>query len=791
MEKLIDLIIKKYRLVLAVIIIIALPLGYFSTQIGLNNNVEVFFNDDDPSIIIYKNFQKKYGNEEMVLLLFKDDNIFSNEVIEIIRKISTMAKKTRGIQRVLSITEHKEAVTHNDSLTFKKIMPEGHIGKQKLKTIREKILNDKALQQRIISKDGTTTAIMVELKQTKNAQQKAELMIKIRDSAKKIGGDRINLHFCGGPYYEAEVDVIVEKDLSTVSPLMGLMILIIALIMLKSAWLTLLCMCNLGVILMISVGFFAFCGETMNMVTNMLPSILMAIAIADSIHLLDHYKDAFKRNGNDHIGAVSSAAKAVWLPCLFTSLTTAVGFLSFVTSSIRPPKVLGIYTAIGVMFAFFMSVFYLPAILVFFRKRFEKPDLTKQNEQKKQTPAQPEESRFTEIMLQIGNFTTSHSKAIGFVFIILFIITIIGLSKMYYETNYLTFLPEDNIMNKDLKFTEENFGGAWVGEILIQAKSPDLDFTHPDSLKLVNEIQSDLANNFPKYVTTSFSIADYFKEMNKAFNDNRDEYYNIPAARSDVSDFYELLEPDDLEKVISFDKMEARISFQYGSITSNQEESNLYKEIGIYLKNKLGENYSFNETGQGLLFVTMSDNLQESFLNSFLFAFILIFIMMFFVCKNVKLTIISMVPNLFPIFATVGLMGLLDIPIDTMTVMIACITLGIAVDDTIHYLVWFRRNISSGMDIKSALIKTYKSVGKPIVITSAVLFLGFITLLLGSMHPIKMFGLFTAFAIFTALVSDFVLLPALILIFKPFGRELAPLQENTEYHSSEEPTAIL
>ena len=150
-----------------------------------------------------------------------------------------------------------------------------------------------------------------------------------------------------------------------------------------------------------------------------------------------------------------------------------------------------------------------------------------------------------------------------------------------------------------------------------------------------------------------------------------------------------------------------------------------------------------------------------------LVAFIIIFFMMFFVCKTIKLTIISMVPNLFPIFLTLGIMGWFNIPLDVSTIMIASVTLGIAVDDTIHYLVWFRRNISSGMDTKPALVKALRDVGKPIVITSVVLLFGFIVLLTGSIKPTQTFGALTALAMLLALVGDLFLLPMLILIFKP------------------------
>jgi uncharacterized protein len=154
-------------------------------------------------------------------------------------------------------------------------------------------------------------------------------------------------------------------------------------------------------------------------------------------------------------------------------------------------------------------------------------------------------------------------------------------------------------------------------------------------------------------------------------------------------------------------------------------------------------------------------------ISSFILSFILIFGMMFFVCRNVLLTIISMIPNIFPIFITLGVMGVLDIPFDVATVMIGSVTLGIVVDDTTHYMIWFRRNMVKGMSHRDAIVQTFRDVGKPTFITSLVLCLGFGVLVLGSIRPTQYFGILSAFAMLIAPFGDYLMLPALILIFKP------------------------
>jgi len=765
MYNIIDFIIRNYKYVLITIVLLAIPLTYFYTKQEINNNIDVFFNKDDPDMKVYNKFKEMYGNEELAIIMFKDDNIFTNEIIEIIREISEMAKAAKGVQRIFSITEQEVAVTINDTLSFRKIIPDGYLGESELKAVRERVLNNKMMRQRLISKEGTTTAIMIELEQTKNSNQKLEMMQKIRNMANKISGSRVRLRFSGLPYFESEMNNLSQKDLMTFTPIITLVIFIIVILMLKNMRLSILCMTDLGITLILSVGLYIACGEAMNLVTIMLPSIILAICVADSIHLLAHYKDEYAINGNDHIKAVSSATKAVWIPCLFTSLTTAAGFFSFITSSLRPPRILGIFTASGVMIACFMTVTFLPAALAFLKKRFENIDSNSPKEQRPSPTIEDKDSLFTRLLLQIGNFSTSYSKTICIVFVFILIFIIIGISKIRYETNVVAYLPDDNVIKTDLKFIEKNLTGVFTIEYTVQAKSQKYDFTNPYSLQLIDEMQNEVMRMY-YHVTSTFSLANYFKEINRAFNNNKEEYYKIPKSRLDILDFYEIGDVEVLDKIISPDRMTARISF-LGKEMSNEEAQKLINQSDVYLKNKLGQNYSYKYTGMTSLFLSMLENLKDSLMDSFLLAFIIIFFMMLYICKNIKLTLISMIPNLFPIFLTIGLMGLLDIPIDTITVMIASVTLGIAVDDTIHYLVWLRRNVASGIDIKSSILKTYKTVGKPIVITSVILFMGFIILILGSLNSIKTFGLFTAFSIFFALIGDLILFPALILIFKP------------------------
>ena len=764
MDSMIELIVKRSRYVLAAILLISLPMLYSSLQQKFFNHVDIFFEENDPDILFYKKFQKTYGNEELAVILFTDRNIFTRENIELIRMMTSRIDASEGISRVFSLTNAQEAVGTDDTVIFKTIIHDGELQQHTLAAIRKKALSNNTLVNNLISADGKTTAILIELEPIRDNIKKRKILLDIMNSCNEIAGSRIKLHFAGVPYVEVELNSLTRDDFLTFTPIIFIITFIIVTMMLKNVSLSLLCQFNLMLSLIWGVGIFSLCGETLNMVTMIMGAVLLAIAVADSIHMLSHYREVFDSNGGNHLDAVKDALRYVWLPCFFTSLTTGVGFFSFVTSSIRPVKILGVFTSIGVLVAFILTITFLPAILLLMKRRSSK-EMGKGGHELHGEDQLHESGLFTEVLTKIAKLSTGHSRCIFALFLVIFAVTLVGAMRIEFETNTMHYLPDDNTIRTDINYIENNFGGTIPFVLLVRAKSEEFDFNHYESLKLIDDIQTDLMKGI-KHFSTSLSIADYFKEINQAFNGDSKAYYRIPENSLDILDFYEIGDTDVLDRIIAPDRMEARISFQ-SRWDSNEAAKGIDTYISRYMKSKLGDNYSYKFTGLSSLYLHMEFNLKESQIRSFLLAFVIIFVMMFFVCGNIKLTVVSMVPNLFPIVLTLGIMGWKNIPLDVSTIMIASITIGIAVDDTIHFIVWFKRNLSSGMDVQESLMKTFRDVGKPIVITSLVLFMGFFILILGSIKPTQAFGVLTAMAMLFAVMSDLIILPALLMIFKP------------------------
>lgn len=766
MKKIADYVIARYKTVLAVVIILSVPFAFFFTRQKFHNHVDIYFDADDPDLQFYKRFQKVYGNEELGVIVFKSGDIFTVKNITIVREISKKLRETKGVQRVFSLTETKEPVGRGDTVAFENIIP-GDFEKTDLQAVKHRAIANKTIGGNIISVDGKTTAILFELIPLSDNEQKRRILISVMEMARRIAENEVELHFAGVPIVEVEMNTLSRKDFISFTPLTFVLIFLVVWILLKKVSLSVLCQINLFACLVWGIGIFSLAGETFNIVTTVMAPMLLAISVADSIHILAHFREMYELNGGNHVGAVHNTVRNVWLPCLFTSLTTMAGFASFATSSIRPVRVMGVFTTIGVGFAFLLTMLFIPSVLMLFKDRM-RFGMKEGNEEKQDLPPSEisaKNDRFMNILQSICTFTVSKNRLVMVVLVVIFAFSVYGMFKLKFETNTMNYLPASNPIRQDITFIEENMGGTIPFVMLFQAKNPEKDFTHPESLKLLDEIQTHLQAAIPQF-TNAFSLADYFKEVHKAFNGGREAFRTIPEMRTDILDYYELGEADVLDRIVSPDKNEARISF-LSKWDTNETAQRIHTYIVDYMQKTLGNDFSYKITGLSSMYLNMEFKLKASQRNSFIVALCIISLMMFVVCRKFWLTLICMIPNVLPIAMTMGLMGWLGIPLDVSTIMIASITLGIAVDDTIHIITWYTRNMAIAKDRKEALMKTFRDVGKPVVITSVVLFIGFFVLILGTIKPTQAFGVLTAFAMLFALLGDIVFLPALLVFFKP------------------------
>jgi predicted RND superfamily exporter protein len=405
---------------------------------------------------------------------------------------------------------------------------------------------------------------MFELKPIHSNMEKKAVLNEIMTRTEALAKGKVVLHYSGGACLETEIDNLTRIDNNTFIPITFFLIFAVVYGMLRNLPLALLGQLNITVILIWGMGFMILTGETINMVTVIIAPVLLAISIADSIHILSFYNETYRKNGKSHAEAIAHSAKSLWYPCLFTSATTAVGFLSFLTATVRPVRMVGIFTGIGAMLAFVLTIFALPSLIMAFRKPVE---WSLSSPSKAPSPIQRPD-RFQAILDTLAKTLVKRYVSISLVFLLITIVLSAGMFKLRFETDFVNFLKQTNKIKQDIIYVENHLRGTVAVELIVHAKSPDHDFTHPESLQQLAKAQTEIYQHMSGYFTTSFSAADYIKEINKAFNGGSETAFTIPVNQQDVVDYYELGDMKMLKRVISPDRLIARLSFssKFGSL---------------------------------------------------------------------------------------------------------------------------------------------------------------------------------------------------------------------------------
>ena len=746
--------------IFVVILLATLPFLDGALHPRFHGGVENFFEEDDPHLAYYNEFRRQYGSDEVVVIAFAAPDIFKPDVLQVIDRLTTALGGIHGVNRVHSLTTAQTARGQGEDIEFAPLVTMDDLGPEALRRLRREAAGGKGNLRAFISDDGRTTMLLLEFARFKGIDEREARLKTIRKVAAAETEGRYELRYSGGPFLESEINSLVKSDNYRFAPIVTVVVALIILALTRDLQLPLFSMLNVVLVLIWGSGLLFMMGESLNSTTVIIGPILLAITFAASIHLLSRFKELHSDKGLTVQDAVFHSLTALWRPVLLTALTTAVGYFSFLSTSIRPVKILGLYTGFGVLISFVLTVTFLPSLLlIFYRQRPASNRSTR-------LPATTEVNRtFFRVLERLSAFTIRRYREIGVIFAALAVLTTWGMTKLTYNTQFITYLWDDNEVKQDILFIENRLGGIISVEMVVEARSADHDFNKPESIALLEQIQSEVVQHMQGRYSRSFSVADYFKEVHYAFNNSDEEYYRVPDKAMDIADYYELGDGEVLDRLVTADRRHARISFS--SVFGSSKDERRYRHfVNSRVQQLVGDRYDVRMTGMSSLYGTMGDLLQRSQLYSFGTAFVLIFFMMYFVCRNIWMMVLSMVPNLFPIACTLGLMGWAGIPLDTSTVMIASVTMGIAVDDTIHMITWIRRHQAAGLDLPEAISRAFRDTGRPIVITTVVLFCAYAVLITGSVKPIAAFGSLAGLAIVLALVGDLFVLPALMLLVR-------------------------
>ncbi len=750
-QKLIHKLLDHPKYTLSFLVVVTIVLGSYLPGVKMDFTIEQLFSQDDPVIERFMTFREEFaGVDNIIFLIYESDDPFSRTNLVKNRQMVDALAEIEGVESVKSLT-NIELFTEGGDYLLQPVYDEIPLSTDSLLAGQKRMMSSELVKNYMISEDGKVAAILVEIDRNYNEHKGRERILSEIDQVQlQVDWD---WHQAGLPVIRTRyVQYMIADNVRFLIPV-TLMLVIFLSVLFRSLVGLLLPLMVVGLTIIWTLGFMVASGVTINIISYMIPTLLMIIGVSDSVHFLVKYFHTLKDVGHRK-EALFQTVKKIGTAIFFTSVTTGIGFgaLSFV--NIKIVKDFGIYTAVGVFFAFIITVLFIPSMLMIIKR----------------TPESKLEAYSRGFRMRIINrvilLVRAYPKQIIAMGIIISIVGVFGAVQMNPHSKLLEDLRPGNILLDDMHVAEERMGAVLPIEIIIEVDGdgPFEDIQDVEVLTFLDQLSRYVSNI--SEVGKVVSVSDYMKEIHRAMNDGDPTFYKIPESREMIAQ-YMLLYEGEFESLMNIDYTKLRIAAQIKDIDSRRS-TEMENEINNYILSIVPNGLTVEVTGTAFLALRTNNYLVKNLTNSFLIAFVVITILMAFLFRSVKMALISVLPNIIPMMIMAAVLGFFQIPLRPSTAMTFAIAFGIAVDDTLHYLTRYRMELAEAdRHYRQANDATLMGTGIAMMSTTTILVSGFLVLTLSEFIPTVQFGTLSAITILSALFADLTFLPALLSLVKP------------------------
>jgi hypothetical protein len=787
-------VLKNPKSVFVLLIIAILSFGYYSKDFRLDASSETLLIEGDPDLAYLKEVTERYGSKDFLILTYTpNEGMVTDNSINNLLSLKYKIQSLNWVHSVITLLDipllnNSDAPLQERLESFKTLKDEGV---DKNRGFKE-ILNSPVFRNFVISENGNTSGIIVNIKENKKLEnienlskeeieaykdkvkkQNHENILEIRQVIQSYG-DVGKIYLGGIPMIADDMMTFIKSDIIVFG--LGVLLFIIAtlwFVFRKLIWIIVpISSCLFSVIIM--MGLLGILGWKVTVISSNFIALMLILTMAMNIHMSTRFlqlrKDYPTKNNLEIISLTTN--KMFW-PILYTVFTTVFAFLSLIFSGIKPIIDFGWMMTFGLIISFIITFTLLPTLLNFTPKK----NISLKKEQD------------TKITNFLGLLSLNNKNTIFGVTGIIVILSMIGISKLEVENSFINYFNKNTEIYKGMKLIDEELGGTTPLEVILkfpvtkneETSTEDDEFEDwsdeedendekywftKDKIDKIASVHNYL-DSLPQVgkVLSFSSIIDVATQLNN----------NKPLGTLEMGVLYskipESIKTEIIDPYLSIEDNEARISLRIIDSQENLRRNDLINKINFDLKNKIGLKESeFKLAGVLILFNNLLQSLFKSQILTLGLVMIGIFSMFIVLFRNIKLSLIGVVPNFIAAFFILGIIGLLGIPLDMMTITIAAITIGIAVDNSIHYIYRFKEEFGKFKDYNKTLKKCHSTVGVAILNTSITIVFGFSILVLSKFIPTIYFGVFTGLAMLLAMISVLTLLPALILTVKPFGK---------------------
>ena len=780
-------ILKKPILVLFFLIICLSFSGYFSKNFKLDASSDTLLIEGDPDLKYLNEINDRYGAKEFLVLTYTpDESMISENSINNLSELKSEIQKLPWVHNVITLLDIPLLNSSDDPL-IERLQNYSTLKSQNVDRERgfKEILNSPVFRNFVISEDGKTSGIIVYLKlkdkkkdfknkkeeeiyKDKLKKQNHQNILEIREVIKNFSSTS-KIHLGGIPMIADDMMTFIKNDIIVFG--LGVFAFIVCTlwyVFRKLIWIIVpISSCFFSVIIM--TGLLGFLGWKVTVISSNFIALMLILTMAMNIHMSTRYLQLSKQFPKfNKLKIISLTTSKMFWPILYTALTTIFAFLSLVFSEIKPIIDFGFMMTFGLIISFIITFSLLPTLISLLIS--DKINL--------------KEDKGSSLINFFSKISVYNQNTIFGTTLIIIILSIFGISKLEVENSFINYFDKKTEIYKGMKLIDEKLGGTTPLEVIL--RFPKADDEKPEEEE---DDWEDEDENSDKYWFTKDKIEKIKKVHN--YLDSLEpigkvlSFSSIIDVATQLNNGKELgsLEmgvlytkiPDNIKKeivdpYISIKDSEARISLRIKDSLDDLRRNDLLKQINFDLKNKLDlKKDEFKLGGVLILFNNLLQSLFKSQILTLGFVMLGIFFMFLILFRNLKLSIIGVVPNFIAAFFILGLIGLLGIPLDMMTITIAAITIGIAVDNSIHYIYRFKEEFSKIKNYNKTLKLCHSTVGKAILNTSITIVFGFSILIMSNFIPTIYFGVFTGIAMLLAMISVLTLLPALLLRIKPFN----------------------
>ena len=787
-------ILSRPKVVLSLLIIIALIFGYKSKDFRLDASSETLLIEGDPDLEYLQEINEKFGTKEfLVLTLTPKDKIISENTINNILSLKYKIQSLDWVHNTVTILDVPLLDSSDDPLMDRiknfRTLKDDNVDRDRG---FQEILNSPVFKNLVVSEDGKTTGIIVNIKQTEkpqiNAFNSKQEIEKYKDILKKERHQNIieirevinsfenigKIHLGGIPMIADDMMTFIKSDIIIFGLGVFLFIVITLWYVFRNLiWIIIpISSCFFSVLIM--MGFLGIMNWKVTVISSNFIALMLILTMAMNIHMSTRFLQLRKKFPNSSLFEILTLTteKMVW-PIIYTVLTTMCAFMSLVFSEIKPIIDFGLMMSFGLLTSFIVTFTLLPTLLNLFEYR----------------QVDVEDKSFASFTNLLSKFSINNVKLISTISVLLIFLSLFGISKLKVENSFINYFSKDTEIYKGMKLIDEKLGGTTPLNIILKFDNEEVNLENEEEDQFEDWDEENSEDDQSKYWFTKDKI-DRIKNVH-LYLENLEyvgkvlSFYSIIEVATKLNNNNELgtlemgvlyskipktIKKEIVDPYISVKNNEARINLRIKDSSEGLRRNELINKINSEIKSEIGlEDNDFKLGGVLILFNNLLQSLFKSQILTLGLVMLGIFFMFLILFKNIKISLIGVIPNFIAAFAILGLIGLLNIPLDMMTITIAAITIGIAVDNSIHYIYRFIEEFKNNDNYNEVVKICHSTVGIAILNTSITIVFGFSILVLSNFIPTIYFGIFTGIAMLLAMLLVLTLLPSLIILIKPFS----------------------